>query len=161
MAHGTPTGIEPLPGSGGAIGNHAATGTLGGSGSPTQNGAAIATGVHTETEATLGPAVIAGSVCGWGASLETAFDLVVFLSLATPLRMQRIQARELALFGRADPAFLAWAAQYDDGAMPGRSRARHEAWLAQLTCQVMRFDGDQPVRDRVQAILHAAARHAC
>jgi hypothetical protein len=107
------------------------------------------------------PAVVAGSVCGWGEPLETALDLVVFLSVPTPLRMQRIEARECARFGHADPAFMAWAAQYDEGVMPGRSRARHEAWLGQLTCRVMRFDGDQPVQDRVQAILQAAARHAC
>ena len=75
--------------------------------------------------------------------------------------MQRIEARELARYGRADPAFMAWAAQYDEGVMPGRSRARHDAWLAERTCRVMRFDGDQPVSDRVQAIVQAAARHAC
>jgi len=107
------------------------------------------------------PAIVAGSVCGWGAPLEDAFDLVVFLSLPTALRMQRIEARELARYGRADPAFMAWAAQYDEGVMPGRSRARHDAWLAERTCRVMRFDGDQAISDRVQAIVQAAARHAC
>ncbi|NYE24383.1 hypothetical protein [Pigmentiphaga litoralis] len=33
--------------------------------------------------------------------------------------------------------------------------------MAERTCRVMRFDGDQPVSDRVQAIVQGAARHAC
>ena len=98
--------------------------------------------------------VIAGSVAGWGEQLEDAFDLVVFLSLPTALRMQRIEAREIARFGRADPAFLAWAEQYEEGRLSGRSRARHEAWLSSRTCRVLRIEGDQDVDARVDALIH-------
>lgn len=99
--------------------------------------------------------VIAGSVAGWGASLEDAFDLVVFLSLPTALRMQRIEAREIARFGHADPAFLAWAEQYEEGRLPGRSRARHEAWLSSRTCRVVRVEGDQDVEVRIDTLIHS------
>ena len=62
--------------------------------------------------------IVSGSVCGWGAQLEDSFDLVIFLSLPTELRLQRIEAREISLFGGADPVFLAWAAQYEEGKLP-------------------------------------------
>ena len=100
--------------------------------------------------------IISGSVCGWGSELEDAFDMVIFLSLPTELRLQRIEARELSLFGRADPAFMAWAAQYEKGELPGRSRARHEAWLESRRCPVLRFEHDQSVDERVQQIIDLA-----
>lgn len=103
-------------------------------------------------------AVVSGSVCGWGAELEDGFDLVIFLSLPTPLRLQRIEARETALFGGANPAFLAWAAQYDEGRLAGRSRARHEAWLASRKCRVLRFETDQGVAQRIEQITFKCAQ---
>jgi adenylate kinase family enzyme len=101
--------------------------------------------------------VVAGSIAGWGQSLEDAFDLVVFLSLPTALRLERIEAREIARFGAANPAFLAWAGQYEEGDMAGRSRARHEAWLATRRCRVLRFEGDQALDDRVDTLIAQAA----
>lgn len=102
--------------------------------------------------------IVSGSICGWGAELENSFDLVIFLSLATDLRLQRIQARELARFGGANPAFVAWAAQYDEGRLPGRSRPRHEAWLAGRQCRIMRFEGDQNIGQRIDQIIELASR---
>jgi adenylate kinase family enzyme len=84
--------------------------------------------------------IVSGSVCGWGSELEDAFDLVIFLSLPTELRLQRIEA------------FMAWAAQYEKGGA-GRSRTRREAWLESRRCRVLRFDQDQAVDDRVQQII--------
>lgn len=97
--------------------------------------------------------VVAGSVCGWGMELEESFDLVIFLSLPTDLRLQRIEARETALYGKANSEFLTWAAQYDEGRLPGRSRARHEAWLASRQCPVLRLEGDRTISDRVEEVL--------
>lgn len=96
--------------------------------------------------------IVSGSVCSWGSELEDSFDLVIFLSLPTELRLQRIEAREISLFGGADAAFLAWAAQYEEGKLPGRSRARHEAWLESRWCRVLRFEDDQAVDVRVEQI---------
>jgi hypothetical protein len=37
--------------------------------------------------------------------------------------------------------FLEWAAVYDEGKQGGRSRPRHEAWLARLPCPAVRLEG--------------------
>jgi hypothetical protein len=55
-----------------------------------------------------GNCVLGGSIVDWGAQL-----------------------------GCADPAFLDWAAQYDEGRLEGRSRAKHERWLAARRCPVL------------------------
>jgi adenylate kinase family enzyme len=60
-------------------------------------------------------AVLAGCVMDWGDALENSFDLVVFLQVPTPVRLERLQQRELARYGRVNREFLAWAAQYDEG----------------------------------------------
>lgn len=101
--------------------------------------------------------VVAGSIVGWGAALEDAFDLVVFLYLDTPLRIERLRRREIAQLGHADPAFLDWAAQYDSGPPVGRSLAKHRAWLARRTCRVIELHGDLSVRARVAAVRQAGA----
>lgn len=70
--------------------------------------------------------VVAGSIVGWG--VDALFDLVVFLYVDADVRLRRLRAREIARFGQADPVFLRWAAQYDEGPSEGRSLAKHEAW---------------------------------
>lgn len=103
--------------------------------------------------------VLAGSVVGWGAELEDAFDLVVFLYLDATTRVERLRRREIEQLGHADPAFLEWAAQYDTGPPVGRSLAKHRAWLAHRSCRVIELDGDMSVRARVAAVLQALAAH--
>lgn len=99
---------------------------------------------------TLPQVVVAGSVVGWGA--DALFDRVVFLYVDAATRIARLRQREIRRFGAADPAFLAWAAQYDEGPREGRSLARHEAWLQTLPCPVLRLPGAQPVQDLVVAV---------
>src|SRR5262245_7049867 len=55
--------------------------------------------------------VCSGSIIDWGAELEDSFSLIVFLVVPGVIRIERLQRRETALFGHADPAFLEWAAQ--------------------------------------------------
>lgn len=98
-------------------------------------------------------AVVAGSVMGWGA--DALFDLVVFLYVETAVRLQRLRLREEARFGAADPAFLEWAAQYDDGPPEGRSLMKHEAWLGKLGCPVVRLLGERPVAEQLALITEA------
>ena len=105
-----------------------------------------------------GRAVVAGSVMGWGQPLESEFDLVVFLYLPVELRLERLKRREVKRFGQAKPEFLAWAAQYDEGGVPGRSLARHQEWLSALNCTVLKLEGDISVTDRVRQILDAVDR---
>lgn len=99
--------------------------------------------------------VLAGSVVGWGAAIEEAFDLIVFLYLPASLRVQRLREREQARLGQVDTAFLTWAAQYDEGPPVGRSLAKHQAWLAARRCPVLRLEGDMTVAARVAAVQDA------
>ncbi|WP_129141622.1 AAA family ATPase [Modicisalibacter coralii] len=94
-------------------------------------------------------AVVSGSVMEWGQSIEDAFDVVIFLYVETHIRLKRLQAREIHLFGAADPEFLEWAAQYDQGTAPGSSLARHRAWLEKRSCPVIKLEGDMPVTEQM------------
>jgi hypothetical protein len=100
--------------------------------------------------------VLAGSVVGWGAELEDSFDLVIFLYLDGPTRVERLRKREIETLGRADPGFLEWASQYDDGPPVGRSLAKHRKWLAERACQVIELHGPLTVSERIAAILREA-----
>lgn len=100
-------------------------------------------------------AVVSGSLVGWGEDLENAFDLVVFLYLSSDVRVRRLQERETQRFGRADPAFLEWAAQYDQGPPEGRSLAKHLAWLQGRKCPVIRIEGDRSIEERMGVVMDA------
>ena len=102
-------------------------------------------------------AVVAGSVMEWGTELEDGFTLIVFLTLDAEIRVARLRERELARYGRVDEAFLTWAAQYEIGRMSGRNRTRHEKWLSERVCPVLRLDGDLSVEERVACIVKALA----
>lgn len=100
-----------------------------------------------------GSAVVSGSVSGWGVEIEDIFDGIVFLYLDTALRLERLYAREVQRFGRANPAFLTWAAQYDEGPPEGRSLARQKAWLAARKCPVLVLEGDLSTAERIARLL--------
>lgn len=109
--------------------------------------------------------VLSGAMETWGGDIPHRFTLAVFLTLPQPLRRARLEARERMRHGAAaDPggsayrevrAFLAWADGYEHGRRPGRSLARHEAWIAALPCPVLRLDADKPA-DRLAAEVLAA-----
>jgi hypothetical protein len=103
-------------------------------------------------------AVVSGSVMGWGTALEDGFSLIVFLTLATDIRIARLRVRELEQLGRVDEKFIEWAGQYDKGGSPGRNRARHEQWLSERSCPVLRLDGDLSVAQRIAHVLPALSR---
>jgi hypothetical protein len=91
----------------------------------------------------------------WGAELENSFSLVVFLTLNAEIRVARLRVRELAMLGQIDPEFLEWAGQYEEGRLPGRSRRRHEQWLSERSCPVLRLDGDLSVDERLTRVVQA------
>lgn len=112
--------------------------------------------------------VLSGSLESWGASIVPLFDMVVWLNVPTELRLARLAARERVRHGSAAIApggplhaahtdFLAWAADYDRGLYAGRNRHRHEAWLAELPCKVLRLEGSRPIRSLVREVLATAA----
>jgi hypothetical protein len=108
--------------------------------------------------------VLSGSLDGWGDPLVPRFDVVVFLLVSTEVRLDRIRARSRHRYGDAALApggrmhedylaFLEWAAAYDEGSQGGRSRPRHEAWLARLPCPVIRLEGVLGLDDMVNRVL--------
>ena len=106
--------------------------------------------------------VLSGSVMDWGEPLLDHVDAVVFCSLASDVRLERLRAREAVRYGTAvDPGgeraeafaeFLAWASGYDEPGFGGRSRVAHEAWLADLACPVVRVDTARPVDELLAAL---------
>lgn len=98
-------------------------------------------------------AVVAGSVQGWGVQVEDAFGLIVFLQVPADVRIPRLRQRELARLGRVDEAFIAWAAQYDEGGMEGRSLSGQLAWLDSRRCPVVRLVGALALDDSVGRVL--------
>lgn len=109
--------------------------------------------------------VISGSLDGWGDPLIEMADLIVFLRAPAEVRLERLRRRETQRFGdRIAPggdmehlhaSFLVWSAQYDDAGFTGRSRLRHETWLAQQPAPVLRLDATEPVEALVRRVLSA------
>lgn len=112
--------------------------------------------------------VLTGSCMGWGDSLISHVDLVVFVVTPTPVRLERLAAREKERFGnRIAPggdmhgihvAFREWASQYDDPNFSGRNRVWHEAWLSGQTAPVLRIDGMSSAEKMVADVIHAASQ---
>ena len=108
-------------------------------------------------------AVLSGSLVGWGDPLIPRFTLAVRLNTPTPVRMERLRRREYARYGdrvlpggdlyEQSQAFLAWAAQYDDGLPPLRSRALHDLWQQKLSCPLLTLDGTLSLDELAEAVL--------
>ncbi|EGH29578.1 hypothetical protein PSYJA_11590 [Pseudomonas syringae pv. japonica str. M301072] len=112
--------------------------------------------------------VLTGSCMGWGDALITHVDLIVFVVTATPVRLDRLAAREKERFGnRIAPggdmhgihvAFREWASQYDNPNFSGRNRAWHEAWISEQTAPVLRIDGVNCAEKMAADVIHALSQ---
>lgn len=112
--------------------------------------------------------LLTGSCMGWGDALMAAVDLIVFVVTPTPVRLERLAAREKQRFGdRIAPggdmhqihvAFREWASQYDDPGFSGRNRAWHERWLSEKTAQVLRIDGTRDAQKMAADVIQALPR---
>lgn len=110
--------------------------------------------------------VLSGSCMVWGDTLIADADLIVFVVTPTPVRLERLAAREKARFGdriasggdmyAIHVGFREWAAQYDDPNFSGRNRAWHEAWLSQQTAPVLRIDGMRSAEQLAADVANAA-----
>jgi len=110
--------------------------------------------------------VLSGSLQGWGDALIPYFDIVVFLYTPKEVRLKRLRDRETARFGADAVApggwhhdetedFIEWASNYDDGDRVSRTLEKHQAWLAALTCSVLRLDGAKPLPELVSQVIAA------
>lgn len=108
--------------------------------------------------------VLSGSFMGWCDPIVPRLTHVVFISMPPAIRLARLRARERRRYGKAilpgGPqhrqycSFLDWAMSYDDpgAGFIGRTRANHEAWLAEMRCPVIRVDGSRPVNELVEQV---------
>lgn len=97
--------------------------------------------------------VLSGSIGDWGEPLILHFGLVIYLYTPLELRLRRLAERETRRFGdeiapggrrhEEYRAFMDWAAGYEPGGRPGRTKAFHEGWLRELRCPVRRLDGSE------------------
>ena len=112
--------------------------------------------------------VLTGSCMNWGDALIADAELIVFVVTPTPVRLERLAAREKARFGdRIAPggdmhqihvAFREWASQYDDPNFSGRNQAWHETWLSRQTAPVLRVDGMNSTAQLATEIAQAVSR---
>jgi len=112
--------------------------------------------------------VISGSLAGWGDAIIPTFDLVVFLITPREIRLQRLRTREAKRYGtdavaaggwrhKETEEFIEWASQYENDDRASRSLAKHEAWLAELPCPVLRLDGSRQLTELVAEVGDAIA----
>jgi adenylate kinase family enzyme len=107
--------------------------------------------------------VVSGSLCGWGDVAIPLFELVVFLSIPSEVRMARLRRREHERFGErilpggdmyeSSQAFLVWAASYDEGGLDIRSRRRHAEWLGTLPCPILCFEGEYSIEEQLAVLM--------
>lgn len=107
--------------------------------------------------------VLSGSLMDWGAAVIPKIDLIVFLRVASDVRLGRLRDRETQRFGdealapggamyEEHTAFMAWAAGYDDPEFDGRNLARHQEWLSQTKRPVIELDSAMPVEELVAQV---------
>jgi RimJ/RimL family protein N-acetyltransferase/adenylate kinase family enzyme len=113
--------------------------------------------------------VLTGSLSGWGESVVALLNGIVLLDTPVAIRLERLSRRERERYGAAiDPAgplhpqhtaLLEWAAAYDGGTMPGRSRARDEAWIGATGLPALRLDGARGIPELVAQTCRWIALH--
>ena len=123
-------------------------------------------GIRAE-QARTGRWVLSGTLDGWAEPVSRGAELIVFLRVPTPVRLDRLRRRQQARFGdsllpggamhETHVEFIEWASHYEDAALPGRNLPRHEKWLAGLDVPVLRLDGTRPVAELVGAVLARGA----
>ena len=111
--------------------------------------------------------ILTGACNGWGAELIEKASLLVFLTVSTPVRLERLAQRQKEQFGQRIEAggdmyeihhdFLTWASEYENPNFEGRNLARHEVWLKEQTMPVRRVDGSQQIDASVDQIMEHLA----
>ncbi|NWE69611.1 AAA family ATPase [Pseudomonas gingeri] len=113
--------------------------------------------------------ILSGSLCGWGDALIPAFTHAIFVRLDPEVRLQRLRWREFQRYGAriypggerflATQTFLDWAAGYDTGDHGTRSLKRHETWIKELGCSLLRVDSTHyPVEALVDRVIEELDR---
>jgi adenylate kinase family enzyme len=110
--------------------------------------------------------VLSGSLEGWGDPVVPHFDLVVFLSTSTELRLQRLRAREARHFGAAAVAPGGWRHRETEEFVEGRhimisgiakaavSQSIRRGW-PHCPAPFLRLDGSRPLSELVAEVCGA------
>lgn len=109
---------------------------------------------------------LSGGAIAWTPRPAIEPTMLVFLSLPTELRIERLLVRERARFGdRRLPGgdmegehreFMAWTRGYDDGSSEGiNTRPIHEALLRAARCAVVRIEGPVSIDEALARVLDA------
>ena len=96
--------------------------------------------------------VLSGSVTSWGIKHEISFDLIIFLYLETEIRLERLKKRELKKLGTIDDEFIAWASEYDNPKFSGINFVKHQNWLSQQKCRVLKIEGNLSIQERINRV---------
>ena len=107
--------------------------------------------------------VLSGNLDTISDHFEPMFDLVVYLTTNTHIRLERLQQREYAKFGDRileggdlypmHKRFLDMAARYDSNGSPNADA--HAEWAKTLDCPVLRLSGDMDVETNAEIVVKA------
>ena len=107
--------------------------------------------------------VLAGTLDTISEHFEPMFDLAVYLTTNTYVRLDRLQKREYEKFGDRileggdlypmHMRFLDTARRYDSNAIPNADA--HAAWAGTLPCPVLRLSGEMDPMVNAQLIIEA------
>ena len=113
--------------------------------------------------------VIAGTIFNDRALFEPLLELAVFVSTPADVCAERVWNREHARWGeRVRPGgdmykntrfhgdfddYMANAHKYETAAVENFGRKLHEAWIAELTCPVLRIDGANAISANVNLVV--------
>ena len=106
--------------------------------------------------------ILSGSLVGWGDCFMPSLGVVICLWIPPDVRLARLQQRERERYGaeslvggslyEQSQAFLNWAALYDHAGTEVRSKTLHEQWLAELSCPILRIEGDYSTEERIAIV---------
>lgn len=81
------------------------------------------------------------------------------------IRLERLKKREYERYGdeilqggsryESNKDFLEWAATYDLGTRNGRSLSKHEAWLMNVPCDVIKINNNNNLADSIASVIEA------
>ena len=106
--------------------------------------------------------VMAGSMYSFHEHFDPYFELVVYLQTDTKIRLERVQKRELQLFGNrileggdmyeAHQKFLEDVAGYEKG-IGASTLQQHKEWIDTLQCKILNLDGGRELEENVRVIV--------
>lgn len=106
--------------------------------------------------------ILSGSVTGWGEELLEFFDLVIYVYVPTDIRIDRLRKREIERYGdrvlpdgdryKVSCEFIDWASKYDSGRCSGRNINKHNKFLENVKCKIVRIENLE-LRDSVDFVI--------